>query len=184
MIASASASGESVPIASAPIWWNWRKRPGLRALVAEEGPGVEELHRLRELLHAVLEVGAADRRRPLRPQGDAAPALVLEGEHLLADDVGRAADAALEELGVLEGRASRSARSRPGRRSPPRSPRPARARGRRRRAARRRSRGVPGTCSPRARPYRRSPRPSGPARRGTGSSRARRRASSVPMCPG
>src|SRR4029079_17127115 len=41
---------------------------------------------------------------PLRPQGEAAPALVLEGEHLLADDVGRLADAALEEVGVLEDR--------------------------------------------------------------------------------
>ena len=77
---------------------------GLRALVAEERPEVGELHRLRQLVHAVLEVGAADRRRALRPQGDAAPALVLEGEHLLADDVGGAADAALEQLGVLEGR--------------------------------------------------------------------------------
>ena len=74
----------------------------LRALVAEERPEVGELHRLRQLLHAVLDVGAADRRRALGPQGEAAPALVLEGEHLLADDVGGVADAALEQLGVLE----------------------------------------------------------------------------------
>ena len=77
---------------------------GLRALVAEERAEVEELHRLRLFVHAVLEVGAADRGRPLRPQGEAAPALVFEGEHLLADDVGGAADAALEEVGVLEDR--------------------------------------------------------------------------------
>ena len=78
--------------------------PRLRALVAEERARVPELHRLRELVHAVLEVGAADRRRPLRAQGEAAPALVLEAEHLLLDDVGGLADAAGEELGVLEGR--------------------------------------------------------------------------------
>ena len=78
--------------------------PRLRALVAEERPDVGELHRLRQFVHPVLEVGAADRRRPLRPQGQAALALVLEGEHLLADDVGRFADPAFEELGVLEGR--------------------------------------------------------------------------------
>ena len=104
MIASASASGESVPIALQPDLVELAVAPGLRALVAEEGPDVGELHRLRQLVHPVLEVGAADRRRALRPQGQAAPALVLEGEHLLADDVGRLADAALEQLGVLEGR--------------------------------------------------------------------------------
>ena len=76
---------------------------GLRALVAEERPDVGELHRLRQFVHPVLEVGAADRRRSLRPQGEAALALVLEGEHLLADDVGRFADAAFEERRVLEG---------------------------------------------------------------------------------
>jgi hypothetical protein len=55
-------------------------------------------------VHAVLGVGAADRRRPLRAQRHRAAARVLEGEHLLADDVGRLADAAGEEPGVLEGR--------------------------------------------------------------------------------
>src|SRR5581483_6226921 len=44
------------------------------------------------------------RRRRLRPQRDAPPTLVLEREHLLADDVGRASDTAGEELGVLEHR--------------------------------------------------------------------------------
>src|SRR5260221_11491244 len=58
----------------------------------------------RPLVHAVLEVGAADRRGPLRAQGDAPATLVLKGEHLLAHDVGGAADTALEQLGVLEGR--------------------------------------------------------------------------------
>jgi hypothetical protein len=80
------------------------KAPRLRCLVAEERPPIPEPHRLGKLVHPVLDVGAADRRRALRTQGDAAPALVLEGEHLLADDVGRLADAAGEQLGVLEDR--------------------------------------------------------------------------------
>ena len=75
----------------------------LRALVAEEGPRGPELHRLRQLVHAVLEVGAANRGCGLRAQGEPAPALVLEAEHLLLDDVGRLADPAGEELGLLEG---------------------------------------------------------------------------------
>jgi hypothetical protein len=70
---------------------------GLRSLVAEERPEVVELHRLRQFLHPMLKVGATDRGGPLRPQGQAAPTLVL------ADDVGGPADAALEEVGVLEG---------------------------------------------------------------------------------
>ena len=40
----------------------------LRALVAEVRAQVPELHRLRQLVHAVLEVGAADRRRALGAQ--------------------------------------------------------------------------------------------------------------------
>ena len=77
---------------------------GLWALVAEEGALGPELHRLRELLHAVLEIGAADRGGRLGPQRQGAATLVLEGEHLLLDDVGGLADAAGEEIGVLEDR--------------------------------------------------------------------------------
>ena len=76
--------------------------PRLRALVAEERRQVPELHRLRQLLHAVLEVGAADRRGPLRAQRQRAAAAVLERVHLLLDDVGRGADPPREQLGRLE----------------------------------------------------------------------------------
>ena len=77
--------------------------PGLRLLLAGERPEVPQLHRLGQLVHAVLEVGAADRRGALGAQRHAlAPALV-ERVHLLLDDVGRLADAAGEELGVFEG---------------------------------------------------------------------------------
>ena len=55
-------------------------------------------------MHAVLGVGAADRRRALGAQRDRAPAAVVEGVHLLLDDVRRRADAAGEDVGVLEGR--------------------------------------------------------------------------------
>jgi hypothetical protein len=61
---------------------------GLGRLVAEERPRVPALDRLRRLVQAVLDVGATHARRPLRPQGDRPPAGILEGEHLLLDDVG------------------------------------------------------------------------------------------------
>src|SRR2546430_538952 len=51
----------------------------------------------------MLEVGAGDRRRAFRAQGQRAAALVLERVHLLLDDVGARAGGALEERGVLEG---------------------------------------------------------------------------------
>ena len=78
--------------------------PGLRLLLAEVAAQVPELHRLGELVHAVLEVGAAHRRGALGAQRQRAPAGVLEGVHLLLDDVGRLAHAAGEQLGGLEGR--------------------------------------------------------------------------------
>src|SRR5204863_3867735 len=76
----------------------------LRRLVAEERSPVPELHWLRQLVHAVLEVGAADTSGALGPQRERAPALVLEGEHLLLHDVGGLPHAAREELGGLEDR--------------------------------------------------------------------------------
>ena len=78
--------------------------PGLRLLLAVVAAQVPELHRLGQRVHAVLEVGAADGRGALRAQGQRAPAGVLEGVHLLLDDVGGLADPAGEELGGLEGR--------------------------------------------------------------------------------
>ena len=47
MISSASTSGESEPIASAPIWLNWRKRPACGRSWRKNGPELPELHRLR-----------------------------------------------------------------------------------------------------------------------------------------
>ncbi len=77
---------------------------GLRALVAEEAREVPELDRLAALVHAMLDVRAADGRGALGAQRQRAPGDVLEREHLLAHDVGRLADAAREQLGRLERR--------------------------------------------------------------------------------
>ena len=55
-------------------------------------------------MHAVLDVGAADRGRGLGAKGQAAPALVLEGEHLLLDDVRGLPDSPREQLRLLEDR--------------------------------------------------------------------------------
>jgi hypothetical protein len=76
----------------------------LRRLGAEVGAQVPELHRLRQLVHPVLHVGTGDRRGPFRAQRQRPAAAVVERVHLLADDVGRAADAAGEQLGRLERR--------------------------------------------------------------------------------
>src|SRR6478752_286887 len=76
----------------------------LGALVSEEARQVPELHWLAALVHAVLDVGAADRCGPLWTQRKGPAAGVLEGEHLLAHDVGRLPDGAGEQLGGLEGR--------------------------------------------------------------------------------
>jgi hypothetical protein len=50
----------------------------------------------------VLDVGSYHARGPLRSKRQLPPALVLEDEHLLADDVRRLADAPHEELRLLE----------------------------------------------------------------------------------
>ena len=76
--------------------------PRLRLLVAEHRAVVPELHRLRQLVHAVLHVGAADGRRALGTQRQRAVALVPERVHLFAHDIGGLTDAALEQPRLLE----------------------------------------------------------------------------------
>ena len=77
---------------------------GLRALVAEERPGVAQLDRQPAPVEAVLDDRTHDARRALGAQGDRAPAAVVERVHLLGDDVGRLAHATGVERGVLEDR--------------------------------------------------------------------------------
>ena len=74
---------------------------GLRALVAEERPEVPELHGLRR---ACASRARGRRGRPARCPRAQQRRTVLEGVHLLLDDVGRLPHAAREQLGVLEHR--------------------------------------------------------------------------------
>ena len=55
--------------------------------------------------------GAHDAGRGLRAQREAIAAAVVEGVHLLLDDVGELADGALEQLGLLDASARASPRS-------------------------------------------------------------------------
>ncbi len=55
-------------------------------------------------MHAVLHIGPADGSCALGAERQGAPPGVLEGEHLLADDVRGGPDPAGEEVGGLEGR--------------------------------------------------------------------------------
>ena len=77
--------------------------PALRGLVPEHRRHVPELHGLRQLVHSVLGIRAGNRGRALGAQREAAAAAVVEGVHLLADDVGGGTHAAHEHLGLLEG---------------------------------------------------------------------------------
>ena len=79
---------------------------GLRAVVAEHRPDESQLHRLRPRLHPVLDVGPHD---PGGGLGAERPRLRLLGsrrdpEELLLDDIRDVADAALEDLGLLDER--------------------------------------------------------------------------------
>src|SRR5580692_2495456 len=75
---------------------------GLGALVAKEARQIPELHRLAALVHAMLDIGSACGGGALWSQRQRASGLILEGEHLLAHDVGRLTDPAGEQLGCLE----------------------------------------------------------------------------------
>jgi hypothetical protein len=78
--------------------------PRLWCLVTEERTGGPDLHRLWQLVHAVLDVGPADAGGSFGPERERAAGLVLEGEHLLLDDVRGLPHPAGEQLGVLEHR--------------------------------------------------------------------------------
>ena len=85
-----------------------RKLPVL-AIAPAAGPRVAVhrsdrvgLDRLRLLREPMFDVRARDRRRPFRSQRERTLAAVLEGVHLLVDDVGRLSRRALEQRRVLE----------------------------------------------------------------------------------
>ena len=76
--------------------------PGLWALVAEERPGVTELHGQRPAVKAVLDHRTHHTRGALRAQRHRAVAAVGEGVHLLRHHIGGLPDAAGEQRGVFE----------------------------------------------------------------------------------
>src|SRR5207248_1440584 len=80
------------------------KPPRLRSLVAEVRDHVIELHRLRQVVHSMFEVGPANGSRPLGSQRNEVAATVFEGISFLGDDVRFLTNTALEEARVFEGR--------------------------------------------------------------------------------
>ena len=70
----------------------------LRPLVAEHGAEVIHADWLREVVHPVLQVGPAHRRSTLGTERDAVATPVLEGIHLLFDDVRSLSHRSYEEI--------------------------------------------------------------------------------------
>ena len=76
----------------------------LRSLVTEHRADVVEPGNLVALVEVVLDEGACERRRPLRPQRQQRAVAVGEGVHLFLDDVGRLPDGARKEFRALDDR--------------------------------------------------------------------------------
>ena len=77
---------------------------GLRTLVAEERTRIGQLHRKLTAVEVVLDDRAHHAGGAFGTQGHGAAAAVLEGVHLLGDDVGGFADTTGEQGGLLEDR--------------------------------------------------------------------------------
>eukprot|EP00611_Tribonema_gayanum_P012703 TRINITY_DN2336_c0_g1_i3.p1 TRINITY_DN2336_c0_g1~~TRINITY_DN2336_c0_g1_i3.p1 ORF type:complete len:704 (-),score=109.00 TRINITY_DN2336_c0_g1_i3:16-2127(-) len=92
-----NAEGFDVELMELPI------AAGLRALVAEHRAGAPDALLLVEQ-DAVLDAGANHASGQLRAQRQRFAAAILEGIHLLFDDIGHFADRALEQLGALDHR--------------------------------------------------------------------------------
>ena len=103
-ISSASTSGPGTPSASDVDLMELAIASLLWALVAIHRPHAPDPLRTR-VEQRVFDRRAHDRRGHLRAEGEVLPVqLVDEAVHLLLDDVGRLADRAAEERGVLEER--------------------------------------------------------------------------------
>ena len=77
---------------------------GLGAFVAENRTEIVHADGLGQVVHPVLQVGAAHRRGAFGTQRQVVAPPVLEGVHLLFNDVGAFPDGADEQPGILEGR--------------------------------------------------------------------------------
>ena len=79
---------------------------GLGVFIAVTCGEVVQFDRQAVVIERVLQQGAHNARRPLRPEGDRAPALILEGVHLLLHNVGGFPYGTLEQARILkDGRA-------------------------------------------------------------------------------
>ena len=78
----------------------------LRALAAKHGTDVEPLLHFGGLLVSVFDVRPDHRGGVLGPQCEGTPVAVVEGVHLLGDDIGIGPDAAREQLRLFENRRS------------------------------------------------------------------------------
>jgi len=76
----------------------------LGAVVPENGREIPQTHGLREVMHSLLEIGAADGGGAFWSQREIEAAAVLEDVHLLLDDVGHLAHATSEKRCLLEDR--------------------------------------------------------------------------------
>jgi len=78
--------------------------PLLRSLVSEDGSEVVKLYRLGQVMHAMLQIGTADRGRALGAEGHRLTAAVFEGVGLLLHNVSARANGADKEASVLKDR--------------------------------------------------------------------------------
>ena len=76
----------------------------LRPLVAENRCYIVKPHRLRQVMHPVLNIGTTYRSRALRAQSHHRPTPVSEGVHLLGHEVSLLTDAVGEKASVFENR--------------------------------------------------------------------------------
>ena len=99
---SASTSGFGVADGLNPELMVLPQPTRLRPFIAKDRRDIEGAHRLRERVHPVLNIGAAHRRGPLRPQRQHVVAAVCERIHLLFDDVRPLADGAHKQRRLLK----------------------------------------------------------------------------------
>ena len=74
----------------------------LGTVVSEHRRDVEDSYRLRQVVHPVFYVGAANRRGAFGTQSQRFAAEIIERVHLLLDDVGLIPNAAAEKRGVFK----------------------------------------------------------------------------------
>jgi len=82
----------------------------LRSIVTKVRLDVEKFHRLRQLLHAMLNVGAHCSGRSFRFQSEAASALVQERVHFFGNNIRVFSNTAIKHFRVLQNRSGNTAK--------------------------------------------------------------------------